>query len=100
MRCLPIIKSENHENVWEDTDYHMIIIPPSHPKSIMSLKNSNESVDRKMCVQSFNKRLKDHLYLEDDKTKTRFTVNKLQDDKTMITFSSALHDEFSSSGYV
>lgn len=43
-------KKLDQQKVWEDTDYHMIITLPPYPKTIISVKNNKESVDRKTFI--------------------------------------------------
>ena len=79
------------KKLWEDMDYRIILIPPSHPKTTITVKGENESMDRKKFVKEFNVRFKDDLRVEENEKKTRFTLHKLQDNETMVVLSPALH---------
>ena len=47
----------------------MILFPPSYPKTTITVKGENESMDRKKLEDVFNARFKDVLRVEENETK-------------------------------
>ena len=76
---------------YDNFDYHVIVVPSSHPKTTITLKEENTSINPETFVKRFRQHFKDYIRLEENETKTRFAMFKLHNDRTLIIMSPAIH---------
>ena len=90
IRPLKNEKPVEQAKVWEDTDYHIIIIPPNFRKTTIVLKESNKKMTPKELVETINSNSAGSFQLVKAKNGNRFylfSLTKLKDDNAILLFS-------------